>query len=132
MEGIPLEVEMAPNVIMRSWTGLKTLNVTELNIRVDVDLLSAGQYLILEHKDQSDGPDAHFVQVMRRPEGDYQLECRAGSESEHYQTFTTSADDVVAAFWGWSKGDASWGEKFEWTCIGDMFTNPERSSRIFE
>ena len=123
---------MAPGVIMRSWSGSQTLNVTELNIRARVGVLSGGQYLILEYDDKPAGPDVHYIQVMRRPQGDYQLEYRAGSASEHYQTLTTSPDDVVAALWGWCNEESTWRERFVWTCIGDMFTDPGRRTRLSE
>lgn len=131
-QGYYLEVLMAPSVIMRSWTGLTTHNVTERNIRVEVGLLAAGQHLSLEWDDKPTGPDAHYVQVMCRPEGDFQVEYRAGSAAEHYQTFTTSRDDVVAALLGWCQGGSAWRAKFEWTCIGDMFTDPGRRVPISE
>lgn len=123
---------MAGAINMRTSVGFTVCNVTEMSIRRRTGNLAAGQHLILEYGDEPKGVTVHYIQVMRREEGDYQLEYREGSPGDHYQTFTASCDDVVAALLGWSKGESSWRDKFTWTCIGDMFTNPERSVPISE
>lgn len=59
-------------------------------------------YLILD--DSSGRPGDEYIQVLLRQDGVYQLEFRAGSPAEHYQTLTVSAEKVHTAFNGWRLG----------------------------
>ncbi|KOX19204.1 hypothetical protein ADK67_34210 [Saccharothrix sp. NRRL B-16348] len=58
-----------------------------------------------------------YIQVWQRPDGIYQLEHRAGSPSEHYQTLTVSPEKVYTAFEAWRQGDHRWDIPFTWRSI---------------
>lgn len=61
--------------------------------------------------------DHTYIQVWQRPDGIYQLEHRAGSPSEHYQTLTVSPEKVYTAFDAWRRGDDGWDAPFTWRLI---------------
>lgn len=119
-----LEGEVVSDAVMRWSNGMIKYRLTEGLIRNDVGYLrTAGQFLIVERQA---APDSQYIQAMRRPEGNYQLEYRAGAPSEHYQTHAKTRPQVVAALWGWSVGETGWREKFQWVNIGRMFTDPQQ------
>lgn len=64
--------------------------------------------------------DDTYIQVWQRPDGLYQLEHRAGSPLEHFQTLTVSADKVHTAFTAWQRDDAGWADQFTWKSISDL------------
>ncbi|WP_143047247.1 hypothetical protein [Amycolatopsis xylanica] len=108
---------------MRTSSGMTMHSLDEFMIRLMVNGLRPEEYLIVQYDDDppSGDPNVHYSQVRRRPEGDYQLEYRAGGPAEHYQTFTANSDDVVTAFVAWSRGETSWRNAHEWKSIGDWF-----------
>ncbi|WP_290050059.1 hypothetical protein [Amycolatopsis solani] len=112
---------MAADVVMRTFGGMTIHNLTKLNIGVFVDALLIDEHVILEHENEA-GANVHYIQVRHRSEGDYQLEYRAGSPAEHYQTHTDSRAKVVDALFAWSKGEVAWRDEFAWKSIGDWFT----------
>lgn len=125
-----LDGDVVSDAILRWSNSIIKYNLTEDLIRNDVSYLrTAGQFLIVERKA---APHSQYIQVMRSPEGNYQIEYRAGTPTEHYQTYAKTRPEVVAALWGWSTGDTAWREKFEWTNIGDMFTDPQQRTQISE
>ena len=63
------------------------------------------------------GRDDVYIQVWQRPDGIYQLEHRAGSPSEHYQTLTVSSGKVFTAFDAWRRGEVGWDTPFTWRLI---------------
>ncbi|NKE57317.1 hypothetical protein FXN61_10920 [Lentzea sp. PSKA42] len=65
--------------------------------------------------------DNTYIQVWQRPDGLYQLEHRAGSPLEHFQTVTVSADKVHAAFTAWLDNDEGWADPFTWKPISELF-----------
>jgi hypothetical protein len=65
--------------------------------------------------------DNTYIQVWHRPDGLYQLEHRAGSPLEHFQTMTVSADKVHTAFTAWRRDDEDWADPFTWKSISDLF-----------
>ncbi|MFF4896190.1 hypothetical protein [Streptomyces sp. NPDC001068] len=67
-------------------------------------------------------PDC-YAQVWLRPDGTYQLEYRDRSPAEHYQTRTLSADKVIAALTGWTAGEVTWQQAFQWNPIGSWFSD---------
>ncbi|WP_326566041.1 hypothetical protein VSH64_29750 [Amycolatopsis rhabdoformis] len=118
------------DAIMRWWDGRTKYNLTENLIRNDVGYLrTAGQYLIVERKAT---PSLHYVQAMRRPEGNYQIEYRDGGPERHFQAYAKNRPQVVAALWGWTTRDTIWQERFEWTNIGSMFLDPQARTPIDE
>ncbi|GAA4662186.1 hypothetical protein [Amycolatopsis dongchuanensis] len=108
-------------VVLRTARGLTISDPGRLIVEMLVDRLEVGKHLIVEPADGDTGPNVHYIQVMRQAEDDYQLEYRAGSPQEHYQTHLAAPADVVDALFGWSKGDWSWRDRFEWKWIGDWF-----------
>ncbi|WP_432847513.1 hypothetical protein ACQPXB_42500 [Amycolatopsis sp. CA-161197] len=118
------------DAIMRWSNGFTKYNLTEDLIRNDVGYLrTAGQFLIIE---RTAAPDAHYIQSMRRPQGDYQIEYRAGGPQEHFQAYARNRPQVVAALWGWCTRDKAWRDRLEWTNIGSMLLDPGRRTRIEE
>ncbi|WP_146231890.1 hypothetical protein [Lentzea atacamensis] len=67
----------------------------------------------------SEADDDH-VQVWQRPGGLLQLEHRAGSPVEHFQTMTVSADKVHAAFTAWLRRDGGWAAPFTWRSVSEL------------
>ncbi|MCC8249713.1 hypothetical protein [Saccharothrix luteola] len=61
--------------------------------------------------------DDVYIQVWQRPDGIFQLEHRAGSPSEHYQTLTVSAEKVYTAFDAWRRAADGWESPFTWRLI---------------
>ena len=58
------------------------------------------------------GDDNTYIQAWLRPDGLYQLEHRAGSPVEHFQTMTASAEKVHTAFSAWLRDDEGWARPF--------------------
>ncbi|MEV4599109.1 hypothetical protein AB0K15_17055 [Amycolatopsis sp. NPDC049253] len=118
------------DAIMRWSNGFTKYNLTEELIRNDVGYQrTAGQFLIIE---RTAAPDVHYIQSMRRPQGDYQIEYRAGGPQEHFQAYARNRPQVVEALWGWCTRATTWRERFEWTNIGSMVLDPGRRDRIEE
>ena len=113
---------MDAEVVIREFNGAIVRPASELNIRITVVGLQSGEHVVLEYAGEHGKVDVHYAQARLRPEGGYQLEYRAGSAAEHFQTLTNSRDEVVAALSAWAKGDLSWRNKFEWKSIGEWFT----------
>jgi hypothetical protein len=67
------------------------------------------------------GDDHTYIQVWQRPDGLYQLEHRAGSPVEHFQTMTVSAEKVHTAFVGWLRDGQGWADAFTWKEISELF-----------
>jgi hypothetical protein len=103
---------------MRVSDRLVQRNPTEKRIRALISALARDDHVILRRFGSS---DSHYIQVWFRPDGEFQLEYRAGQPSEHYQTRTDSRDRVASALIGWSNGESEWRDDFEWVSIGDWF-----------
>ncbi|MEV6238128.1 hypothetical protein [Lentzea sp. NPDC051838] len=65
--------------------------------------------------------DDTYIQVWQRPDGIYQLEHRAGSPQEHFQTLTVSPEKVHTAFIAWRRNEAAWADPWTWKSISEMF-----------
>jgi len=111
-------VTVVANTIVMRTSGLVQHNPTENRIRALVGALSRDGHVVLEQFGRS---SSYYIQVWLRPDGVFQLEYRAGSASEHYQTRTESREQVASALSGWSKGESAWRDDFEWLSIGEWF-----------
>jgi hypothetical protein len=106
---------------------------TKTHVSASIRGLRPGASMVLERVGAE--PGDWYIQVWRRPEGQFQLEYRAGAAAEHFQTRTDSVEHVVDAFFGWVDGEVSWMERFGWTNIGSWFESEaegEVSARITE
>ena len=81
-----------------------------------LNLASEGVVVLSEYRD-----DDTYLQVWHRPDGLYQLEHRAGSPLEHFQSMTVSAAKVHTAFTGWLHDEADWADPFSWKSVSDLF-----------
>jgi hypothetical protein len=110
---------MTNAVVMRTSGGIVQRDPTEYRLRALLGALAKDEYFILERVGSS---DSHYMQVLKKPNGVFQLEYRAGGPSEHYQTQTKSRDKIVSALSGWRNEESAWRDDFEWQSIGHWFT----------
>lgn len=100
--------------------GHRIRSVTDPNAsRVEAAILSMARESVVVLSDKED--DNTYIQVWQRPDGLYQLEHRAGSPLEHFQTMTVSAEKVHTAFTGWLRGDENWASPFTWKSMSELF-----------
>lgn len=81
--------------------------------------LRRGDYLVLPC-----AVDEHcYVQVMLTAQGVYQVEYRAGSPAEHFQTRTLSPETAGTILAAWTESREGWQNAFTWKNIGAMFAD---------
>ncbi|WP_329292323.1 hypothetical protein [Streptomyces pseudovenezuelae] len=85
--------------------------------------LRPGDHVLLERQDEHREGD-WYIQVWFRDETTYQLEFRNGVPAEHYQTLTTSQEQVSQALLGWAADEPDWQRGITWDNIGAMFGAP--------
>jgi O-acetyl-ADP-ribose deacetylase (regulator of RNase III) len=115
-----LESALGRVVVLRASNGLVMRSPEEPVLNGAVNSLTSDGHVILEYEGESDSED-HYIQVWLRPDGDLQLEYRAGCPEEHYQTIAANRLAVRAALVGWMRREDEWKEGFEWRSIGDWF-----------
>ena len=111
---------MNPIIVLRASNGLLLRSPEESIIGAAVNALAGDDHVILEYEGES-GENVHYIQVWLRPDGDFQLEYRAGEPNEHYQTITPHRGKVASALTGWMRGGSEWRNDFDWRSIGDWF-----------
>lgn len=93
----------------------RTPNPDDTQVEAAVLTLARESVVLLSETDDT------YIQVWHRPDGLYQLEHRAGSPLEHFQTMTVSADKVHTAFVAWQNDDDGWADSFTWKTISELF-----------
>ena len=106
-------------LVLKNGMGRVHRDPKKAQVSWDIRTLGAGMSMVLERVEAE--PGDWYIQLWRRPEGPFQLEYRAGTAAEHFQTRTDSVEKVVDAFFGWIDRDPAWMAAFEWTNIGDWF-----------
>ncbi|MCX4983981.1 hypothetical protein [Streptomyces sp. NBC_00572] len=84
---------------------------------------SGNEHMVLQRLDDELEGD-WFIQVLLRDDNTYELEYRAGSESEHYQTRTVSQDMVRDTLLGWAADKPNWRSGLMWNKVGHDFQIP--------
>lgn len=78
-------------------------------IRQNVEMMEGGDYAIIEQEYE------RYVQACRNDDGTFQLEYRAGSENEHFETTVPAGvDDVEQAFIRYVSGMDDWQQPWSW------------------
>ncbi|MFS8099286.1 hypothetical protein LFM09_19345 [Lentzea alba] len=99
--------------------GTRTRRIRNPNdSQIEAAVLNLARESAVVHSETTD--DHTYIQVWQRLDGLYQLEHRAGSPAEHYQTMTVSADKVHTAFIAWRNHDEHWTDPFTWKPIGHL------------
>lgn len=92
---------------------------TAEQVRSAASRLRRGDFLVLPC-----AADEHcYAQVLLTTQGVYQVEYRAGSPAEHFQTRTLSPETAGTILAAWTKSDDGWQDAFTWTNIGSMFAD---------
>ncbi|GAA4662169.1 hypothetical protein [Amycolatopsis dongchuanensis] len=95
-------------LVLRTSRGTVVRGPSASNILAVLESLPRGGHLILDREADE------YMQVWLRPEGTYQLEYRAGTPGEHFQTLTVSRAKVGEALVDWSTGGSTWHGNFAW------------------
>jgi hypothetical protein len=94
---------------------LRVQNPDDSRIEAAVLTMASESVVVLSETDDT------YIQVWQRPDGLYQLEHRAGSPLEHFQTMTVSAEKVHTAFIAWRHDEDGWADPFTWKSISELF-----------
>ena len=92
-------------------------NPSDSHVEVAVLNMARESVVVLSETDA----DNTYIQAWQRPDGLYQLEHRAGSPVEHFQTMTVSAEKVHTAFTAWLRRDEGWADPFTWKELSELF-----------
>jgi len=111
-------------LILRTSRGTIVRKPTLNNIEAVLEALPRDAHVIIEREGEGSLTTRYF-QVWLRPDGTYQVEYRDGSADEHYQSRTISRVKAANALASWAadtEGAGLWRSGFDWTPIGQWFT----------
>ena len=106
-------------LVLKTGLGRVYEDPKKVDVSASIRGLRRGDSTVLDRVGEESGE--WYIQVWLRPDGPFQLEYRAGTAAEHYQTRTASIERVVDAFFRWIDRDPAWTAAFEWTNIGEWF-----------
>jgi hypothetical protein len=104
--------------ILELANGSKIATPDQVQVENGVRSLSAEDWFVILEREQNYYIQAAYGVEGGAPAGQFVIEYRNGSPDKHRRAFSSSVDDLSAAFLEYWRGGMDWAGKFTWVDLG--------------